>query len=303
MVTPIFAMTVNKIDVTKSIQEKLVFLEYVDYANLKSDELKFEVAGSYNIPKEEDVIELWIGYKETGVWSCGTFVVQSLPFNKTNTTIRATATNFTQNLKSKNTKTYKEQTVKQIVETVASRNKLEIKCNIEESLKYIIQKDESDLHFLTRLAKEHDAVFKIKRDILIFLKKEDTTKVIIDLNECRSYSGEFKKREKYGTVEAKWHNSKENRDESVKVGTGEPVLKLQEFYYDETEAKQRAEKALQEQKRKEFKGSLSIYGMDIVAGSKLVLSGDSRLEGREFSVTKVAHNLGAGFVSGVEFEG
>ena len=72
MVTATFAITVNGKDVTESIREKLISLEYTDHANLKSDELTLKVAGSYNIPKEEDVIELWIGYKETGVWSCGT---------------------------------------------------------------------------------------------------------------------------------------------------------------------------------------------------------------------------------------
>ena len=31
--------------------------------------------------------------------------------------------------------------------------------------------------------------------------------------------------------------------------------------------------------------------------------GDSRMEGKEFSVTKVTHSLGSGYVVGVEFEG
>jgi len=303
MVTPYFALTVNNIDVTLSIRDILIRLEYVDYANLKSDELNLTVEGAWNIPKEDDVMELWIGYEETGVWLAGTFVVQSLPFGKDSTTVRATSTNFSKTLKEKTTKTYKSTTLSKIVSKVAKRNALDFRCDIEEDVLYMAQKDESDLHFLTRLATEHDAVFKIKKDLLIFIKKEETTVVHVDLNECSSFSGEPKKREKYKSCTVSYHDSKENKKIVITAGEGEPVLKMEEHFSSESEALIRAKKALKNSERKEFKGSFNIYGQDINAGAKLTLFGDSRLEDREFSITKVTHSLGDGYVIWVEFEG
>ena len=303
MVTPTFLLTVNGKDVTSSIKENLIKLEVTDYANLKSDEMVLEVLGAFNIPKEDDRIELWIGYEETGVWFVGSYIVQALPFNQTSTTVRATSTDFTKKLKEKNTKAYKEKSVKEIVEEIAGRNQLSIKCDILEPIVYMLQKDESDLHFLTRLAKEYGAIFKIKKDIMVFYKKEETRKIFLSLSECSSYSGEWKKREKYSSVECKWHDSIENKAKSVTAGSGEPILTIEEYFIDEAAAQVRAEKELAEQQRKEFAGSLSIYGQDIVAGAKLLLYGDSRIEGKEFSVTKVTHSLGSGYVVGVEFEG
>ena len=303
MVTPTFILTVNGKDVSSSIRDKLIKLEVIDHANLKSDEMVLEVIGAFNIPKEDDRIELWIGYEETGAWFMGSYIIQSLPFNQSSTTVRATATDFTKKLKEKNTKVYKEKSVKQIVEEIAGRNKLEIKCNIKEPVTYMLQKDESDLHFLTRLSEEYGAIFKIKKDVMIFYKKEKTTNLSLNLNECSSYSGEFKKREKYGSIECKWHNSKENKPKSVKVGSGEPTLIIEEFFKNEAAAQTRAKKELAEQKRKEFSGSLSIYGQDIVAGANLNLTGDSRLKGKEFSIVKVTHNISNTYVCSVNFEG
>ncbi len=90
---------------------------------------------------------------------------------------------------------------------------------------------------------------------------------------------------------------------SVRVGSGTPVLKVDDYFESREDALRVLNSRLKKANRAKISGSLSIYGMDIVAGNKLELIGDSRFEDMEFSITRVTHTIGdGGFVTSLEFE-
>ena len=87
------------------------------------------------------------------------------------------------------------------------------------------------------------------------------------------------------------------------MGTDRPVLKVDEHFESEAEARRVLNSRLKSENRGQVSGSLSIYGMDIVAGNKLEIKGDSRFEGLKFGITRVTHSIrDGGFVTRLEFE-
>ena len=70
--TPAFRILANDKDVTEHITKNLISLSFKDEAGIKSDEITLSVYGTFKRPQYKDVLKLWIGYKESGLWQlCG----------------------------------------------------------------------------------------------------------------------------------------------------------------------------------------------------------------------------------------
>ena len=300
---PIYVLVVNGADVTTKMYENSASMTYVDNAGEMSDELSITIAGSWDIVKFSDKARLLLGYLDDEVWECGTFEVQSVKIGAFETRIKATSTSFNNDLKTKQNRVWHKKRVSDIVSNIAHRHNLKVECNIDTKVVYLSQANESDIHLLTRIAKEHNALFKIKDDRLLFVKREELGKYSIDIAECSNYSITFKNRTVYGSAIAEYYDSKENSSVRVKIGSGKPVLRLEEYFDSKEEARRVAQNKLKEQSRGKVSGSLSIYGMNIVSGGKIELVGDDRIKDMEFTIKKATHTINSsGFSSVLEFE-
>jgi hypothetical protein len=305
-IDPIFVLIVNGADVTNKIHANSMSMSYTDNDGDQADSLRITVAGYWNIVSFEDKVELWLGYASSNVWSVGKFTVQKVETGAFSSTIEASSANFNGTLKEKKNVIHKNQSIKTIVERIAIKQDLEVKCNVADEVMYLHQHKESDIHFLTRIAKERNAIFKIKKDVLIFLDREQTNTHSIDVGECYGEGPKvsFTNRTIYKSAKTSFWSSKENKNIVVTAGAGTPVLQIDEHFESEAEARRVLESRLKMENRFKTVGSLSIYGMDIVAGNKLKLTGDSRYEELEFVITTVTHTLNeSGFVTGLRFEG
>lgn len=305
-IDPIYVLVVNGADVTTKMYENSASMTYTDNDGDQADSLDIKIAGKWDIVKFTDTAELWLGYASSNVWHVGTFVVQSVTVGAFQSTIKATSANFNNGLKEKNNTVYKAKSIKKIVEEIATRQGLKSRCNVEGSLEYLLQQNENDIHFLTRLAKDSNAIFKIKKNELIFVSRDKTNTHIIDVAECYGDGPvvDFNNRTIYGSAITEYWDTKENSVKSVRVGTGSPVLKVDEHFESRAEALRVLESKLKSENRGKVSGSLTIYGIDVVAGNKLELKGDKRFEGLKFGITRVTHSVGdGGFSTGLEFEG
>jgi len=302
---PIYVLVVNGADVTTKMYENSASMTYTDNDGDEADSLDIKVAGKWEKVSFKDTAELWLGYLDSDVWHVGTFTVQSVKIGAFETTIKATSANFNDGLKEKNDTVHKEKTIKKIVEEIAAKQELKVHCDVEGSMQYLLQQDESDIHFLTRLAKDNNAIFKIKKDELIFINRDKTNTHTIDVGECYGDGPgvTFNNRTIYPSAITEYWDSKENKTESVRVGNGRPVLKVDEHFEGRAEALRSLESRLKSANRGEVSGSLTIYGMDVVAGNKLELKGDERLKGLKFGITRVTHTINSsGFSTALEFE-
>lgn len=304
--TPDFKIEVNGKDVTDNIKKHLVSLSLKDEAGNQTDELNLVFDNLYKRPEYEDIIKIYLGYKESGLYYCGAFLVQTTEKNQNSLRVRATSTNFTIDLKKKHNRSFENITLCDLVKKLADENNLNYKCDFKDVyFKHLAQTNESDLNLLNRLANMYHATFNIKNNTIIFIKKSnnETLPVFeIKKDKVENYSIKYANKTLYKSVKVIYHNTKENKQKTIIYKSGEPQYILQDSFKDENEALKRAEGILNLLNAGIISGNLTITGRNIIAGAKLKLNGFGEDDG-ECSIKRVTHNLsGSGYTVKVEFE-
>ncbi len=311
--TPRYLIEINGSDATSMIHDKLISLNLVDNANNESDTLDIVVSGNFERPKYEDEVKVYFGF-ESNFSFVGLFKVQSTSKSFTQLSISASSVDFSDSFKVKRHVTYENLSIKQIVSQVASRHGLKVKSDYDDL--FILsqaQTNESDMHFLNRLAKEYNAIFNVKNETLYFMKKlkdgaksEDLPKYTIDVNYCSDINVEYSNTTLYNSCEVSWHDTKENKTlkRYYPKSADEPVLKLRGSFKTEAQALERAKAQLQRANQGLIKGSLKKEGELIFAGGVITLVNNIDLDSSEFQVTRVTHTLdkNSGWVTAIEFE-
>lgn len=265
-----------------------------------------QIDNLYKRPNYQDKIKIWLGYKETGLYFLGTYLVQTTEKTQNSLRVKATSTNFTSEINKKRNLSYENITLCDLVKKIANRNELNYKCDFKDVFfKHLAQTDESDLNLLDRLAKMYHATFNIKNNTVIFIKKQNSENLPVfevDKNNVSTYSIKYANKTLYKSVKAKFHDTKENKVKEVIYGDGEPQFVLQDTFKDKNEALKRAQGILNLMNSGIVSGNLSIDGRNIIAGAKLKLSNFGEDDG-EYTIKRVSHNLsGSGYVCRVEFE-
>ena len=307
--TPIFKIEVNGKDITAQLQKNSASISFSDEDGNQSDEIVIKAAGDFTRPKYEDEIKLWLGYAESALFYCGLFRVQNTTKDKYSISINASGANFSAALKQKRDTSYEKVSLKDVAQIVADRHSLKLKSDFDDMfVQHLSQTNESDLHMMKRLASDYNAIFSIKNGTLVFLKRIKENKVSdelplfeIDVSECESYSIEHSNKTLYTSCEASWQDTKENKHQSVTVGSGDPVLKIKGQYKSAAEATKKAEAKLQSANRGTKSGTLSTYGREIYAGGMLKLTGAGEDDG-EYTIKSVNHSLEGGWKMRVEIE-
>lgn len=311
--TPRYLIYINGTESTNLIYDKLISMTLTDNANNESDELEIVVSGNFIRPKYQDEIKIYLGYG-LDISFVGLFKVQSTSKNFTQLSIRATSVDFSDNFKVKRNITYEHLSIKQIAEQIASKHQLKLKSDYHDL--YILsqaQSNESDMHFLNRLAKEYNAIFNVKNDTLYFMKKikeqnksDELPRYFIDVNHCQDISIEYSNTTMYGSCEVSWHDTKENKTFKTiyPQNGGEPVLKFKSSFKNEAHAIERAKAQLQRANQGLVTGSLKKEGELIFAGGVIQLLNNIDLDITEYQITRVTHDLNKqnGWTTTIDFE-
>lgn len=297
MVTKII---VNGKDITRDFKKYFLDLQIIDKDGTEADELNFTISYAIKRPVYEDKIKIWIDNLFYGA-----FLVQSTSTNYLEElTVRATGTNFSSTIKSKKSRNFSDTNLNEIVEKIAKENGLNFRVDFKDvSISNIIQSKESDMHFLTRLASENDAIFSIKNNTLIFLKRDAKLPTFtVDLKEVSSWNITHTNTKVYNSCIAKYRTTKENKVKMVTVGSGKPVLEFEEYFSTSDEAKAKAIAKLQKANRGTKEGYLSTKGFYLSAGSRINLINSAQDNG-EYTVQTVTTsiNINTGWITDVEF--
>jgi len=309
---PTFKLIVNGKDVTLSVKPYFVGLEYSDSLDETADGFSIKFQGKdFNPPSFKDLLEVWIGYTGSDLWSIGIFSVlkSRIEFNTMEVEITGTPIDFGSKIKEKKTETFKKTTLQSILTTIANRNKLKLKYSFPtHTYTSKTNTNTSDLEFLKLLAKEVGATFSIKNNTLIFIQKPKTTNkdsivFFLDVKQLDSLSFETINKTLYKSAIAKWHNTKSNSMLSTSVGSGSPVLNIQGHFQSVAEAKAFATGKLQNSNKGNIRGSFSMEGANIIAGTKLILNGLPSGWINSFSIKSVHHSLDhSGYICSLEIE-
>lgn len=317
--TPDYRLLANSKDITSTINDRLISLRYTDEAGLASDMLELVLADNdpatpIQLPATGAELELFLGYdgaaERIGMFVCDEFELAGWPGEMT---IRARAAPFDlskggkSNMQTQKTRSWaKGTTLGAVVKKIAKEHGLTAAVASKLAsiaLPHIDQADESDIHFLNRIAQKYDAIVKPAAGKLILAKKgeaktisgQSLPTVKLTPPEVSRWRMVRSTRETAGTVVAYWHAVKQAHRNEVKVGTGEPVRRLKMWYPTKEMALAAARSELDRRERGRITVSVTLPGRtDLVAEGRVVLSGFRDGVDGEWSITRAEHSLDSG---------
>lgn len=303
-----FLILADGIDVTLAFKDRLVSLTINDEAGGKSDKAELAIDDRdylVDLPETGAKLEIALGFVGA-LTQIGTYTVDdtSGEIAPDTMTISAKATDMLSDIRARKTRAWRDVTVEDIVGKIAGEHDLEPQ--VSDSLKshffaYQAQTSESDLGFLTRLAKDLDAVSKPAGKYLVFTKRGEgktangTALPVFPILRSQMSSGSWQitGRGKYGRVVAEWGERGTAIPHKVTAGDKEPELKLRHRYASEAEAKRAAQSALDRSRRGSSKISIELAGFwgDLMAEAKVNLIGIKPELSGEWLITRVQHRL------------
>jgi phage protein D len=318
--TPDFVIIADSKNVTDAIRTRLLSLSVSDSAGWGSDTLEITLDdrdGSIVIPRTGAELDVSIGYRETGLARMGVYIVDETAISgpPATMTIRAKAADMQKSLKSRRTRAWDNTTIADIVSAIAGAHGYEPRIEDvlgSEAVEHIDQIDESDMHFLTRLAEDRGAVAKPAGRAFVFAPRGEAksasgaelTAAELTVGQLTRYEVTQAERGKYGAVTARWYDTFKAVEETVKAGDGEPVYTISRKHASADAAKKAAEAQLAAFERGTSKLTLVCVGNPaLMAEAPLTVSGVRAGVDGEWIITTVTHRMdGAGYQCDVEAE-
>lgn len=325
---PEYRLIANSNDITQIISERLVTLRFTDEAGFQSDILEITLADNDQVkpiavPPTGAELTLYLGYngssQKIGMFVCDELEISGYP---SELVIRARSAQFDDskngksNMQTQKTRAWAKDTkFGDVVKKIASEHGMKsVVSSVLTSilLPHTAQTDESDIHFLQRMARKFDAVAKAADGKIIVAKKGEGTTASggnmptvrlqpIDVIQFRMVKS---KRETAGEVVAYYHAIKEAKRHEVRVGNGEPRHQLKMQYPTQAMALAAARSELDKRSRAKTTLSVTLPGRpDLVAEGRVVMSGFRPGVNGTWSITRAEHMLNnSGYVTTVEAE-
>ena len=321
-------VTLDGKDLSDRLRPRLVSLSLSEKRGDEADQLDIVLSdadGMLAIPKEGAVLKVQLGWKQgldvtVGLVGKGSFKVDDVSHSgpPDEITIRARAADFTSKIRNRREQSWKNTTLGAVLKDVAGRNGLALKIAPALSsvaLTSISQSRESDIAFLRRLGREHDAVATIKDKHLIFAKKGACTTtrgkalpyLTIRLSDGDRHSWQRQKRDGQEGVSASWHDKKGATRKTFTVGKEDGAKKLRKVYPDEASAKRAAIAERDRLKRAPatMDVKLALGRADAMPEARVKVSGyKDEIDATIWLISEVTHRLdkAGGFTTDVKME-
>lgn len=328
-IAPGFQILADAADITATVQQRLISLTLTDEVGMESDVLEITMADNdplvpLQVPPTGAELELFLGYdgimQRMGLFVCDEVELAGWPGEMV---IRARAAVYDKskggksNLQTQKNRSWPSGTkLAAMVAKVAKEHGMEhavAKSLQAVTLPHIDQADESDINLLVRVAKKYDAIVKpaggkitvAKRGESKAVSGEQLAPVLVDLTDCTNYRMTLAKRETAGMVVAYWHAVKKAKRNEVKVGKGEPVRRLKQYYPTQEMALAAARAELERRSRGQQTLALTTTGSPTIAAeAQLIVAGIRPDVDGEWLISRVTHRLdgSTGYLCDIEAE-
>ncbi|MCF6344184.1 MAG: late control protein D [Devosiaceae bacterium] len=307
---PVCKITIDGQTASNELMGRVISCSVNDKEGVGSDTCQIELnnSPSAQIPSRGAIIRIWLGY-DTQLSFMGTFVVDevSLTLFPHKMSIGGKAADMREKIKENKERHWDKINLGKIVSQIAGDNGLEAKVDsslANFSYDWFGQQDESDIHVLKRLERQHDALFSVKDNKLIFAKKgtgktpsgNDLSKVTVTKNNIIEGSGKISlsDRAEYKEVVAYHQNRDDVERKEIKANSsadGTATYRIGEPSASLSEAQAAANSKAKELKRQAIKFSCNIFGNPAArAGAPLVFSGMKvGVDGFEFIIEAAGH--------------
>ncbi|MDR1120887.1 MAG: hypothetical protein LBM08_08210 [Dysgonamonadaceae bacterium] len=194
-------------NVTGDVSSYLSKITYTDKEEAESDDvsLTFEdttaVWQSAWYPSQGDTLQVKLGTSEH-LLDCGLFEIDEMEFEVSPdiVTVKGIATGITKGLRTRNSKAFEKQSLRKIAQYFASKHKLKLtgKAGVLQKIEIgrKTQDNQTDIAFLSDLAKEYGIVFSVRGDQLVFIDRDELHKQESVLTVDRSQMSKARFRDK-----------------------------------------------------------------------------------------------------------
>lgn len=319
---PFAKILVNGLDVTSKFLPLLIDMQIEDNAGFESDNVSFTLAnpkGNIFIPKKGAQIAVLCGYKESALMNIGLYTLGQITLTggagqPHRMKLNAQAFDFNKaKISETKNRSFDEKTLYDIISQIAGENGLIPAIDQKFSsvqIKHIDQTNESDMHFLTRLSIDYDAIFKIAQKRLIFARRGRGLSVAgqilqslqINLTPKVSYSLRTEDKESFDKAVVYYHDKNEGGRIKVEKGQGDRAFEYKRTLPTKEEAEAKAESLLNQKARQLFKLELTMPGApNLTAETPIIIVEPSiPLLSGKWIIEKASHNLSpSGFTTSV----
>ncbi|WP_282094298.1 phage late control D family protein [Epibacterium ulvae] len=310
---PLFQIIANGQDVSGNFQDRLISLTVIDEVGQKSDRVTLDIddrAFAVALPETGAKLDIALGFLGNLI-NMGRYVVDDVSGELMPATMRieAKAADMLGDIRARKTRAWEDLTLKQLVTQIAGEHGLKstIGPNVAAHvIRYEAQTSESDLNFLTRIAKDLDAVAKVAGGELIVTQRGESELPVthIYMSDLAGGSWQVTGRGRYGRVITEWTDWATGDVQTCTAGDKEPTLKVRHRYRTKEEAQRAAEARLKQGTRASGSIALDLGGFqaDLTADARVNLIGvKPELEG-EWHVTRVTHTLTGKLITRFEAE-
>ena len=174
---PVFRIVADGTDITALINDRLLLLRTTDKPGMESDDFELRIDdrdSAVALPSRGAEIEVYLGYVGQTLTRLGRYTVDQIDLTGPPATmeIRGKASDMRGTGKTIRNGSWEWVTVQQIVHDVAVRNGWQPQCPVTTVVVRVDQRNESDMNFITRLAKDFDCTAKIGDGHLLVLPRQ-----------------------------------------------------------------------------------------------------------------------------------
>ena len=322
MIAPTYRLRLDGQDITPTINPRLISLSLEEARGDTADQLDLVLSdhdGKLALPRKGVKLDLSIGFAGQDLVDKGQFVVDEVEHSGAPdiVTIRARSADLRDSLRVRRDQSWHATTLGDIVKTIAGRHRIDHRIApalASVAVAHIDQTNESDLNFVTRLGKRHDAVATVKAGSLLFLPINGSQTasgarlpvIAITRASGDSHSYTQSDRDAYTGVRAYWHDGKKANRTGVVVGTKVHPKTLKDTYATASDAMAAAKSEWQRIQRglATLKLTLAIGVPSLVPQSPVSVQGfKGAIDGTQWLATRVTHKLDdSGLTTEVECE-
>lgn len=216
-------------EISELATEKLLSFTIEDNSGLQLDSLELSINNaddSVELPQGNAIIELAIG-DEDNLYKMCKFVAQNIDASSSVISIKAISQDLTKG-RIKYNRVFKNKSLEDILKTLA--NDLDLTLQLDNNLKtkqigYYLQENKTSLEVLAELSEIFYAIANIKDNYLVFISKENTKELEIEIEDILSITKQDISNKYYNGVTYNSWNIKDAKLESTRLGE-EPYLIL-----------------------------------------------------------------------------
>ncbi|MBI3146475.1 MAG: late control protein [Pseudogulbenkiania sp.] len=303
----------GKTDITATLADRLISLRITDKAGLDSDELEISIDdrdGAVSLPARGAMLDVSLGYAETGLTRIGQYRVDEVESSGPPQMIvfRGRPANMSGQIKLPRRHSWEGVALEQVVKDIAARNKLKAVCKVKATVARADQMNESDLHFLTRLAAQYDGTATVKGGQILVLPRGGQAKsvsgktlstLVLYRKDIRSWSFKSSDRNAAGGAVVRHHDKKTGKTLSTLVPNPDnpdaPPRVVRHTAANKGAAGAAAKAASSRAARSEITLSITLAGRaDVVAERKLRTVGIKDGVDHLWTVDSVTHDFSSG---------